>query len=257
MPLGRPLRSNALATISSGERRSAGVPAAGSAKASTPMVKASAARRGSGPANAAAWTWTGVALAVSSPVKAARIGSAHPGAHRAGRFSRAPRGVAAPCVQVQSAARGLDRDGVELAVCTRIGRTEPNQVIRVALPENRGHGRIRTVGVHDRAAAGAVRQHPQRALLLEMVVGGRDDRGGGLRAAKGRAGPAGGADVGQARRVERVNRQIGTVHGAEHRLARVVQAIVAPDVVAGAAGRPRRLQDQVAADEEQHFAPAG
>ena len=65
------------------------------------------------------------------------------------------------------------------------------------------------------------------------------------------------ADVHQARRIERVNRQVGPIHGREHRLARIAQPLVAADVIAGASGECiTGLQQQIAPDEEQDLPAA-
>ena len=89
-----------------------------------------------------------------------------------------------------------------------------------------------------------------------MVLHGAGGRVGHVDGPQRRAGPGDRADVDEARRVERVNRQVGAVHRAEHLLARIPQAALAPDVLLGAAGGARRLQEQIAADEEQHFPAA-
>ena len=116
---------------------------------------------------------------------------------------------------------------------------------------------MRAVRVHHRTSARPVRRHLQSTPLpLEVVLHGAGGRVGHVDGPQRRAGPGDRADVDEARRVEEVNRQVGAVHRAEHLLARIPQAALAPDVLLGAAGGARRLQKQIAPDEEQHFPTA-
>ena len=95
------------------------------------------------------------------------------GCGESGRIDGGRRRVAAPGPDIEPASRGLHGDSMEFPVGARIGGTEPDQVVRIALAKNLRDREVGAVRVHHRPAAGTVRQDLQVALPLEIVAGRR------------------------------------------------------------------------------------
>ena len=190
MPFGRPPLSNALATTSSGRAArcpwSSGEGSHADGQHDGSFGRVRHRKRG------------GVQIGRDragrqSPVNAARTGSdtaVPPAAAAAGAVAT---GAVYPLRRVDCQAPprvGLHGDLVEPAIRARVRRPEPDQIVRVALAENLGHRGIRAVRVHHRTSAGPVRQHLQRTLPLEVVLGGAGGRVGHVDGPQRRAGPA-------------------------------------------------------------------